>query len=125
MKFKDAISKALSERNISRKQFAKEINVSEPTVGKYIRGELIPSNKTLRKIEVVLGFKNGSLQSVVDESRKPKTSKEGKKYEKEKSIESKILTAWKRGDRNPYEVSRITGYSMRTIGRYLPIGDCE
>lgn len=125
MKFKDAISKALSERNISRKQFAKEINVSEPTVGKYIRGELVPSNKTLRKIEAVLGLKNGSLQSIVDESRKPKTTKEGKQYEKEKSIESKILIAWKRGDRSPYEVSKITGYSMRTIGRYLPIGDCK
>lgn len=36
--------------------------------------------------------------------------------------EEEILKAWKRGERSPEEICEITGYSMKEIGLYLPLG---
>lgn len=38
------------------------------------------------------------------------------------AAEQEILKAWKRGDRTPYEVAKITGYTLKTIAKYLPMG---
>lgn len=85
---------------------------------KYCRGTATPSPRTVVKIEVELGLPKGSLEKTVE--RKDDAGRIG--YTPSKT-ELKILSVWNRGELTPEEVSRKTGYCMRVISKYLPIGE--
>lgn len=35
-------------------------------------------------------------------------------------IESKVLKAWKRGERTAHEIAELTGLPLRTVYKYIP-----
>ena len=115
--FSATFKKALKDRHISQNKFAQFIGVSSSTVYKWGRGEVLPQENMVRKIERLLDMEPGTLQKIIDASR-TETEYEHKITDREK----KILAAWNRGDRTPEDVSKITGYSLKIVGLYLPLG---
>lgn len=50
--------------------------------------------------------------------RGPKPGEGRKKFEG--SSEEKILKAWGRGKRTAKEIAEVTGYSLKTVYKYIP-----
>ena len=121
MNFGEFIDEAIKRKGITKKQIAEEIGVTQSSISKYTKNKVIPSDDTVLKLERILDLKNGSLQKIIDDARAEKVSMK-KRKEVKNDVEEEVLRVWKRGERTPYEVSRITGYSMRVIARYLPVG---
>ena len=113
-KFGDALRAAIKDRKMSQRQLGSNIGVSEYTVSKYVNGLSVPRKKRVMSIEQTLALEIGTLQKLIDE--------EGKVTDDEETREEKILKAWKRGERTPYEVAEITGYPIKVVKKYLPLG---
>lgn len=121
MNFGEFIDEAIKRKGITKKQIAEEIGATQSSISKYTKNKVIPSDDTVLKLERILDLENGSLQKIIDDARAEKISMK-KRKEVKNDVEEEVLRIWKRGERTPYEVSRITGYSMRVIARYLPVG---
>ena len=121
MNFGEFIDEAIKRKGITKKQIAEEIGATQSSISKYTKNKVIPSDDTVLKLERILDLKNGSLQKIIDDARAEKVSMK-KRKEVKNDVKEEVLRVWKRGERTPYEVSRITGYSMRVIARYLPVG---
>ena len=119
MNFGESLNDIISKKGISKKELSEKTNISQSQITNYSKNKVVPKCDTVAKLEKALGVKSGSLQALINEDNYSSMNTELKKR---KNIpEEAILKAWKRGDRDPYEVSKITGYSMKTISRYLPI----
>lgn len=111
--FGDALKAALKMRRMSQRQLASNIGTSERMVSRYVKGHAVPRKGQISSIEQTLALDSGSLQKYADLDKSDS--------EDEETRQEKILKAWKRGDRTPSEVSKITGYPMEIIGKYLPL----
>ena len=126
MNFGKALSIAIANRGMSKKQLAEMTGITQSLITRYSKNKVVPKKDTVRKLEKAIGLKTGSLQSIIDADRNNEIQVRKSKYEiKRNDTEIDILKAWKRGERTPYEVSKITGYSLRTVAKYLPVGGCE
>ena len=113
--FGDALRDAIKMRGMSQRQLGMNIGVSECAVSKYVAGTMIPRKKRIASIEQSLGLEKGTLQRCADAD---KCDVE----DDDETREEKILKAWKRGERTPYEVAEITGYPIKIVKKYLPLG---
>ena len=113
--FGDALRDAIKMRGMSQRQLGMNIGVSECAVSKYVAGTMIPRKKRIASIEQSLGLERGTLQRCADAD---KINEE----DDDETREEKILKAWKRGERTPYEVAEITKYPIKIVKKYLPLG---
>lgn len=126
MNFGEALSKAIADKGITKKCLAEMIGSTQSLVTRYSKNKVIPKAKTVSLMESALGLESGSLQSIIDADKSSKVKVRKNKYKtKRDTTEENILKAWKRGERTPYEVSEITGYSLVTVAKYLPVGGYE
>ena len=102
---------------ITRKELAQRCKIGSSIMCKYCRGTATPSPKTVIKIETELNLPEGSLEKTIERSDEP--VRVG--YVPSKT-ELKILSVWNRGELTPEEVSKKTGYCMKTVNKYLPMG---
>lgn len=116
--FANKLRKLLREQGITQRQLARNINIGESQVNKYVRGMALPSADTLARIENTLGLYKGTLQAIVDEED---FDADGDLHVMS-TREEEILKAWNRGERTAEEVAEITGYPLRIVGLYLPLG---
>lgn len=121
MNFGEFINEAIKRKGITKKQLAEEIGATQSSITRYTHNKTIPSDDTVLKLERILDLENGSLKRIVDDARDEKTSTK-KRKEIRNDVEEEVLRVWKRGERTPYEVSEITGYSMKVVAKYLPVG---
>lgn len=121
MNFGEFINEAIKRKGITKKQLAEEIGATQSSITRYTQNKTIPSDDTVLKLERILDLENGSLKRIVDDARDKKSSTK-KRKEIRNDVEEEVLRVWKRGERTPYEVSEITGYSMRVVAKYLPVG---
>lgn len=121
MNFGKFINDAIKHKGITKKQLAEEIGATQSSITRYTQNKTIPSDDTVLKLERILDLESGSLKRIVDDARDKKASIK-KRKEIRNDVEEEVLRVWKRGERTPYEVSEITGYSMSIIERYLPVG---
>lgn len=73
--------------------------------------------KSASKIEEALLLTKGTLEAIIKNDDDNDTH--GHVASRR---ECEILAAWKRGERTPEEVAEITGYSMKVVGNFLPLG---
>lgn len=125
MSFGEELNKAIRRKGITKKCFAEMIGATQAAVTRYTQNKVVPKDALVVKMEIVLDIKDGSLQKIIKEDKYIKKSFAERKEIIKNNTETKILLAWKRGERTPYEVSQITGYSLRTVAKYLPIGGCD
>ena len=102
---------------IIQKEFAQRCGISSAMVSNYCRGVNTPSVKVVKTMERQLGLEEGTIEKVVVRKRLDPSSYAATKRERE------ILAAWDRGRLTPKEVAKVTGYSLRIIGRYLPLDE--
>ena len=121
MNFSEFINEAIKRKGITKKQLAEEIGATQSSITRYTQNKTIPSDDTVLKLERILDLENGSLKRIVDDARDKKANTK-KRKEIRNDVEEEVLRVWKRGERTPYEVSEITGYSMRVVAKYLPVG---
>lgn len=125
MNFGEALNDAIRRKGITKKQFAKMVGSTQSAVTRYTQNKVVPKDALIVKMEAVLDIKDKSLQRIIREDKEVKKSLAERKEIARSNTETKILSAWKRGERTPYEVSQITGYSLRIVAKYLPVGGYE
>lgn len=126
MNFGEALNRAIIDKGVSKKHLAEMIGTTQSLITRYSKNKIVPKRDTVSKLEKALGLKEGSLQRIIDADKNCEVRVRKSKYEtKRNDTESEILRAWKRGERTPYEVSEITGYSLRIVAKYLPVGGYE
>lgn len=116
--FADRLRKLLRERGITQRQLSRNIGIGESQVNKYVCGLALPRADTLQRIENSLGVKKGTLRALIDAED---DDIDGTTHTMS-SREEKILSVWNRGEKTAEEVANITGYPLRVVGLYLPIG---
>ena len=116
-RFGEELKKILDDRGMTQTQLEKEVGLSRNMISRYVVGETTPSKRTVGRIEKTLSLEPGSLFCLVDAVKQQRETC----YAPSKK-ETAILRAWNRGEKTPYQVSLITGYSMREVGKYLPLG---
>lgn len=115
-KFKKLLKGLLKERGMQQKDLADAIGVNAPVFTNWNSGKAQPSREKVRLMERALGVEEGTIEQTMNREMLP--------YEplyNPSKRELEILKAWKRGERTPEEVSKITGYSLEIVGKYLPI----
>lgn len=125
MNFGEALNDTIRRKGITKKRFAEMIGATQSAVTKYTQNKVVPRDSLIIKMESVLDVKDERLQKIVRKDREIKKSLAERKEIARSDTETKILSAWKRGERTPYEVSQITGYSLRIVAKYLPVGGYE
>lgn len=126
MNFGEALNRAIINKGISKKHLAEMIGTTQSLITRYSKNKTVPKRDTVSKLEKALGLETESLQSIIDADKNYEVQVRKSKYEtKRNDTETDILKAWKRGERTPYEVSEITGYSLVTVAKYLPVGGYE
>lgn len=122
MNFGEFINEAIKRKGITKKQLAEEIGATQSSITRYTQGKTVPSDDTISKLEKALELESGSLKRIVDNEKGEKGNIKKRRIYEKNDTETNVLKAWKRGERTPYEVSEITGYSMKVIAKYLPVG---
>ena len=121
--FGDALRDAMKMRGLSQVQLGKNVGVSDCAISKYVNGISIPRKKRIASIEQSLGLERGTLQRCADADKSRLDEIDNCNIEEDdETREEKILKAWKRGERTPYEVAEITGYPIKVVKKYLPLG---
>lgn len=115
-KLGEAIKEGCKRLGINQKELSLRCGCYTGMVSRYVRGKDTPSRRTTEKIERELGFEKGYLESLIERNKKADPTR----YSPSKT-EVEILAAWNRGERTPHEISRITGYDIRTIDKYIPV----
>ena len=121
MNFGEFINEAIKRKGITKKQLAEEIGATQSSITRYTQGKTVPSDDTVLKLEKALELESGSLKRIVDNEKGEKSNVKKRRIYEKNDTETNVLKAWKRGERTPYEVSEITGYSMRVVAKYLPV----
>lgn len=125
MNFGEELNRAIRRKGITKKQFAEMVGATQSAVTRYTQNKVVPKDDLVIKMEFVLNIKDERLQKIIKKDREIKKSLAERKEIARSNTEIDILSAWKRGERTPYEVSKITGYSLRTVAKYLPVGGLE
>ncbi len=116
--FAITLKRLLKERKMTQRQLSKAIGIGEPQIYKYVHAVAIPRARVVDRIEDALGVQRGTLHDVIAQER---AGEDGDTHEMS-TREEQILSAWNRGARTAEEVAEITGYSLRVVGLYLPLG---
>lgn len=116
--FAGRLKKLLREKGITQRQLARNIGICEGQVHKYTSGLALPRDRTLARIENSLGLSRGTLKAIVDEE----DFDEDGDLHVMSTREEEILSAWSRGEKTAEEVAKITGYPLKVVGLYLPLG---
>jgi transcriptional regulator with XRE-family HTH domain len=61
----ETIARRLDEMGLTQAGLAKQLDVYQQTVSKWIRGETVPRPSAVRKMEDALGYSRGALLSLV------------------------------------------------------------
>lgn len=118
--FGTAIKKRCKELGIMYKDLNKACGLSDGYISRYSRGASIPTRETVEKIELNLGFGKGELERLVVRKEIEYSSRYTPSIK-----ERRILEAWDRGRLSPEDVAKVTGYSIKTVGKYLPLSGEE
>lgn len=114
--FKKVLKALLKERGMQQKDLAAAIGVNAPVFTNWNSGKALPSVEKVKLMERAFGVEEGTIERTLNREVLP--------YEpiySPSQRELDILKAWKRGERTPEEVSKITGYPIEIVGKYLPI----
>lgn len=122
MNFGEFINEAIKRKGITKKQLAEEIGATQSSITRYTQGKTVPNDDTISKLEKALELESGSLKRIVDSEKGEKSNIKKRRIYEKNDTETNVLKAWRRGERTPYEVSEITGYSMKVVAKYLPVG---
>lgn len=115
-----AVKQRCKKFGIMYKDLNKSCGLSDGCISRYVRGVSVPTCEIVKKIEISLGFEQGDLEKLI--TRKDRQCEF--RYAPSPK-ERRILEVWDKGRLSPEDVAKVTGYSIKTVGRYLPLSGEE
>lgn len=113
------IAKMCREKGITQAELSRRIGTHKAYINALCSGNRCPSRKMVKLIEKELDIEEGTIERMMRRMGKGEDEYDGAHVASPR--EKRILEVWNRGEKTPKEVARITGYSIKTVGIYLPL----
>lgn len=104
----------LDDLGMKQMELAIACGIYKHSISNYVTGKGTPKKETVAKMEKVLGFGVGELESCINREKEDPSRYIPSKRERA------ILAAWNCGELTKEQVAKKTGYSVEIVDRFIP-----